>query len=176
MSNTNIKATGTACNALDVCIVVCLLSITVSWKQAAYSTYVAIATVEKNSNSTSHASLPLSGTCNSWHAGAEPAAHIGLAAHMLFSCCFCQMCCWCHLLRSPTLRAASDPPTAHSPRAHPSPIRQPTHPSGASQEDIGSNRAEACRERLQELNTAVAVSASSAELTPQFLRQFQVCG
>lgn len=40
--------------------------------------------------------------------------------------------------------------------------------------DVGSNRAEACRERLQELNNAVEVTASSAELTPEYLAQFQV--
>ena len=40
--------------------------------------------------------------------------------------------------------------------------------------DIGKNRAEACREKLQELNTAVAVSASSAELNEDLLSKFQV--
>eukprot|EP00884_Botryococcus_braunii_P010809 jgi/Botrbrau1/1972/Bobra.0052s0015.1 len=43
-----------------------------------------------------------------------------------------------------------------------------------TEEDIGKNRAEACRERLQELNIAVAVSASSEELTFDVLGQFQV--
>lgn len=43
-----------------------------------------------------------------------------------------------------------------------------------SKTDIGRNRAEACRERLQELNTAVNVTASSAELTQDFLSHFQV--
>ena len=40
--------------------------------------------------------------------------------------------------------------------------------------DIGTNRASACKDKLQELNTAVAVSASTAELTEQFISQFQV--
>ena len=40
--------------------------------------------------------------------------------------------------------------------------------------DVGKNRAEACREKLQELNTAVAVSASSAELNEDLLSKFQV--
>ena len=40
--------------------------------------------------------------------------------------------------------------------------------------DVGRNRAEACKDKLQELNTAVSVSASSAELTEAFLSQFQV--
>lgn len=35
-------------------------------------------------------------------------------------------------------------------------------------------RAEACRDKLQELNTAVAVTASSTELKEDFLSQFQV--
>ena len=43
-----------------------------------------------------------------------------------------------------------------------------------SKADIGRNRAEACRDRLQELNTAVNVTASSAALTQDFLNQFQV--
>eukprot|EP00798_Chlamydomonas_sp_ICE-L_P022624 gene22624-29767_t len=40
--------------------------------------------------------------------------------------------------------------------------------------DIGKNRAEACKEKLQELNTDVAVSASSTALNEDFLKQFQV--
>jgi len=44
-----------------------------------------------------------------------------------------------------------------------------------SKADVGKNRAEACRAKLQELNTAVAVSASSAELKEDFLSKFQVC-
>ncbi len=44
-----------------------------------------------------------------------------------------------------------------------------------TEEDVGKNRAEACREKLQELNASVAVTASSADLTDAFLRQFQVC-
>ncbi|BDA45843.1 Ubiquitin-activating enzyme E1 1 [Coccomyxa sp. Obi] len=43
-----------------------------------------------------------------------------------------------------------------------------------SKGDVGRNRAEACRDKLQELNTAVAVSASSVELKEDFLSQFQV--
>lgn len=39
---------------------------------------------------------------------------------------------------------------------------------------MGRNRAEACREKLQELNTGVAVHAASGELTDAFVRQFQV--
>ncbi|KAG1679642.1 hypothetical protein FOA52_006159 [Chlamydomonas sp. UWO 241] len=40
--------------------------------------------------------------------------------------------------------------------------------------DVGRNRAEACKDKLQELNTAVAVHASTAELTDDFLKGFQV--
>ena len=40
--------------------------------------------------------------------------------------------------------------------------------------DVGQNRVEACKDKLQELNTAVAVAASAAELTPEFIAQFQV--
>ncbi|DBA88021.1 TPA: hypothetical protein ACH3X1_005003 [Trebouxia sp. C0004] len=40
--------------------------------------------------------------------------------------------------------------------------------------DVGTNRAAACRDKLQELNTAVAVSSSSAQLTEQYISQFQV--
>ena len=43
-----------------------------------------------------------------------------------------------------------------------------------TEEDIGKNRAEACKDKLQELNTAVAVAASTADLTDAFLKQFQV--
>lgn len=43
-----------------------------------------------------------------------------------------------------------------------------------TQEDVGQNRAEACKDKLQELNNAVEVSASSAELTAEYLSQFQV--
>jgi hypothetical protein len=43
-----------------------------------------------------------------------------------------------------------------------------------TEEDVGQNRAEACKEKLQELNNAVEVSASSAQLTPDYLEQFQV--
>ena len=40
--------------------------------------------------------------------------------------------------------------------------------------DVGRNRAEACKDRLQELNIAVTVSASSGELSQAFLQRFQV--
>lgn len=43
-----------------------------------------------------------------------------------------------------------------------------------SESDIGRNRAEACRDALQELNTAVPVTASAAELTEDFITSFQV--
>lgn len=43
-----------------------------------------------------------------------------------------------------------------------------------TEEDVGQNRAEACKERLQDLNNAVEVSASTAQLTPEYLEQFQV--
>lgn len=43
-----------------------------------------------------------------------------------------------------------------------------------TEEDVGQNRAEACKEKLQELNNAVDVSASTAQLTPDYLEQFQV--
>lgn len=43
-----------------------------------------------------------------------------------------------------------------------------------TEKDVGSNRAVACQEKLQELNTAVSVSASSSELSEGFLTQFQV--
>ena len=45
-----------------------------------------------------------------------------------------------------------------------------------AEDDVGQNRAEACKDKLQELNTAVAVTASAAELTPEFVGQFQVRG
>ncbi|KAL6757412.1 ubiquitin-activating enzyme E1 [Haematococcus lacustris] len=41
-------------------------------------------------------------------------------------------------------------------------------------EDIGKNRAEACKDKLQELNTAVAVKASTTDLTDEFLKLFEV--
>ena len=40
--------------------------------------------------------------------------------------------------------------------------------------DVGRNRAEACRDRLQELNIAVTVSSSTEELSETFLKRFQV--
>lgn len=43
-----------------------------------------------------------------------------------------------------------------------------------TEKDVGSNRAVACQEKLQELNTSVSVSASSSELSEGFLAQFQV--
>ena len=44
-----------------------------------------------------------------------------------------------------------------------------------TEDSIGTNRASACRDRLQELNTSVVVGASSVELTEQYICQFQVC-
>ncbi|GLI63113.1 hypothetical protein VaNZ11_006018 [Volvox africanus] len=41
-------------------------------------------------------------------------------------------------------------------------------------QDVGRNRAEACREKLQELNTSVAVHAAAGTLTDDFVKQFQV--
>jgi ubiquitin-activating enzyme E1 len=43
-----------------------------------------------------------------------------------------------------------------------------------TEEDVGQNRAEACKDKLQELNNSVAVSASSAELSAEYLGQFHV--
>lgn len=43
-----------------------------------------------------------------------------------------------------------------------------------TEDSVGQNRAEACKEQLQELNTSVDVSASAEELTPEFIGQFQV--
>ena len=40
--------------------------------------------------------------------------------------------------------------------------------------DVGSNRAEACQAKLQELNTAVAVSTLGEELTAAQLSKFDV--
>jgi ubiquitin-activating enzyme E1 len=40
--------------------------------------------------------------------------------------------------------------------------------------DVGKNRAEACANRLQELNPAVLVATSAAKLDTAFLKQFQV--
>lgn len=40
--------------------------------------------------------------------------------------------------------------------------------------NVGANRAAACKDKLQELNTAVAVTSSTAELNEQFISQFQV--
>eukprot|EP00775_Hariotina_reticulata_P006408 gene6408-6639_t len=42
-----------------------------------------------------------------------------------------------------------------------------------TEEDLGQNRAEACKDKLQELNNSVEVSASSSELSPEYLGQFQ---
>ncbi|GFR51131.1 hypothetical protein Agub_g13484 [Astrephomene gubernaculifera] len=43
-----------------------------------------------------------------------------------------------------------------------------------TEQDVGRNRAEACREKLQELNTGVAVHAASGQLADDFVKQFQV--
>lgn len=43
-----------------------------------------------------------------------------------------------------------------------------------TEEDVGKNRAEACQARLQELNIAVAVSASTDDLSEDFLGRFEV--
>jgi ubiquitin-activating enzyme E1 len=43
-----------------------------------------------------------------------------------------------------------------------------------TEEDVGTNRAEACKDKLQELNGAVSVAASTAELTEEFLKGFNV--
>lgn len=43
-----------------------------------------------------------------------------------------------------------------------------------SPEDVGSNRASACEAKLQELNSAVSVSASADEITETFLSQFNI--
>ena len=43
-----------------------------------------------------------------------------------------------------------------------------------SKASVGANRASACKDKLQELNTAVAVSASTADLSEQFISQYQV--
>lgn len=41
-------------------------------------------------------------------------------------------------------------------------------------QDVGRNRAESCRDKLQELNTSVAVHSATGELTDDFVKQFQV--
>ena len=41
-------------------------------------------------------------------------------------------------------------------------------------EDVGSNTAEACKDRLQELNASVAVSVQNAEISLSMLANFQV--
>lgn len=43
-----------------------------------------------------------------------------------------------------------------------------------SEASLGTNRATACKDKLQELNTAVTVTASTAELTEEFISQYQV--
>lgn len=43
-----------------------------------------------------------------------------------------------------------------------------------SKEDVGKNRAQACKDRLQELSSSVVVTASSVDLAESFLSQFQV--
>jgi ubiquitin-activating enzyme E1 len=43
-----------------------------------------------------------------------------------------------------------------------------------TEDAVGSNRAEACADKLQELNTSVTVSASREQLTEDFLGKFQV--
>jgi tRNA A37 threonylcarbamoyladenosine dehydratase len=45
-----------------------------------------------------------------------------------------------------------------------------------SEENIGDNRATACQAKLQELNTAVAVSATTQDLDDVFLAGFDVRG
>lgn len=45
-----------------------------------------------------------------------------------------------------------------------------------SEEDIGANRASACQAKLQELNTAVAVTATAQDLDDGFLAGFDVRG
>lgn len=42
------------------------------------------------------------------------------------------------------------------------------------EQDVGRNRAESCRDKLQELNTSVAVHSATGELTDDFVKQFQV--
>lgn len=41
--------------------------------------------------------------------------------------------------------------------------------------DVGKNRAEASKDALQELNTAVAVTAYTGDITNDFVSQFKVC-
>ena len=43
-----------------------------------------------------------------------------------------------------------------------------------TEEDLGKNRADSCKDKLKELNAAVAVSSSTADLSEAFLKQFQV--
>lgn len=44
-----------------------------------------------------------------------------------------------------------------------------------SEDDIGKNRAEACVQKLQELNSAVLISALTEKLSKERLSNFQVC-
>ncbi|EFJ51834.1 hypothetical protein VOLCADRAFT_79505 [Volvox carteri f. nagariensis] len=43
-----------------------------------------------------------------------------------------------------------------------------------AEQDVGRNRAEACRDKLQELNTSVAVHAAAGPLTNEFIKKFHV--
>lgn len=43
-----------------------------------------------------------------------------------------------------------------------------------TEHDVGANRAEACRHKLQELNTSVAVHAAAGQLTDEFVLRFRV--
>jgi ubiquitin-activating enzyme E1 len=43
-----------------------------------------------------------------------------------------------------------------------------------SEDNVGGNRASACQAKLQELNTAVAVSATTQDLSDAFLASFDV--
>ena len=43
-----------------------------------------------------------------------------------------------------------------------------------SEQDLGKNRADACRDSLQELNAAVSVSSSQEDLSKSFLGKFEV--
>ena len=44
-----------------------------------------------------------------------------------------------------------------------------------SENDVGQNRAQACVQKLQELNNAVLISALTGDLTKEHLSNFQVC-
>lgn len=94
--------------------------------------------------------------------------------------CLCVEPCCMHRFTAPSLSAAAKnvilagvrSVTIHDTKA--TELRDLSAQFYLTEADVGKNRAEACKDKLQELNTAVAVQASSAALDDAFLKGFQV--